>query len=623
MAEVNIPLATTSSSNSPPPNCAICLGTCTNKCFSDSCMHQFCFTCLLEWSKVKAECPLCKQPFTSIIHNVKSNNEYDEHIVEPSVHTRDDVLNDEYLYLPTTAQPSRHFQFRTTFTVDPRGELAIQQMLLTHHLTNSAYSPNYNYNYRHRHRRDATSSNFMSPTNFRRMVYVRNMWVTAPPDVTGRYRDVSPRFYRENPAAINRLVPWLNRELNALLEENTQQVMLLVDIILGHLNRHYIRGFFFKNLLREYLGSRTEHFIYELYNFMKSPYDMVGYDRRAIYYPHSSFIHTIPSDDSSNSSDSDITVVATTSAPNPNPFHRPTIEVIEINSDSSRDSDVIIHEPPPPVVVDLINTTDDDAAPAQTPQNLSRHDMETKKESTSSSESDVKPKHHLVSSKKEKRSREKYEKSRKKLKKSRSKSSRYIYTSTETAPSSSSSDSSSDSSRYKYYKRKRKQKTKKSNRAKHVSSSDSTDDEPLSEKLRKIKEHNSRKSKKKDKMKYYKHKHSKYSSSEEHEDSNDNHHKQPLTLKIQYYNPEVKTDVPSSSSEVSNHYQHNNNREDDDDDDRNNDSDKPLDFSMAAFAGPSYRSTSSPKIKKERCRLWYSRPHVYQSDDDDSATSEN
>lgn len=38
--------------DSPPPNCAICLGTCTNKCFTDCCMHQFCFNCLLEWSKV-------------------------------------------------------------------------------------------------------------------------------------------------------------------------------------------------------------------------------------------------------------------------------------------------------------------------------------------------------------------------------------------------------------------------------------------------------------------------------------------------------------------------------------------------------------------------------------------
>lgn len=39
---------------SPPPNCAICLGRCKNKCFTDSCMHQFCFKCLCEWSKVSA-----------------------------------------------------------------------------------------------------------------------------------------------------------------------------------------------------------------------------------------------------------------------------------------------------------------------------------------------------------------------------------------------------------------------------------------------------------------------------------------------------------------------------------------------------------------------------------------
>ena len=38
---------------SPPPNCAICLGKCKNKCFTDSCLHQFCFDCLLQWSRVK------------------------------------------------------------------------------------------------------------------------------------------------------------------------------------------------------------------------------------------------------------------------------------------------------------------------------------------------------------------------------------------------------------------------------------------------------------------------------------------------------------------------------------------------------------------------------------------
>lgn len=38
--------------SSPPPKCAICLGKCRQKCYTDSCRHQFCYHCLLEWSKV-------------------------------------------------------------------------------------------------------------------------------------------------------------------------------------------------------------------------------------------------------------------------------------------------------------------------------------------------------------------------------------------------------------------------------------------------------------------------------------------------------------------------------------------------------------------------------------------
>lgn len=40
-------------SGSPPPNCAICLSKCKDRCFTDSCLHQFCFKCLSEWSKVR------------------------------------------------------------------------------------------------------------------------------------------------------------------------------------------------------------------------------------------------------------------------------------------------------------------------------------------------------------------------------------------------------------------------------------------------------------------------------------------------------------------------------------------------------------------------------------------
>jgi hypothetical protein len=130
----------------------------------------------------------------------------------------------------------------------------------------------------HRRRRGDTSA-----TTFRRSVYNQNLWVYAPPDITGRYRDVSPSFFRNNPAARTRLVPWLNRELNALLYENTQQVMHLVDIIMDHLLRHHICSYMFRSLLYEYLSNKTDHFIHEFYNFMRSPFDMIGYDRHVIY----------------------------------------------------------------------------------------------------------------------------------------------------------------------------------------------------------------------------------------------------------------------------------------------------------------------------------------------------
>ncbi|XP_046638722.1 E3 ubiquitin-protein ligase Topors-like isoform X2 [Daphnia pulicaria] len=58
-----------------PSTCVICLQIITNKSFANNCLHTFCFECLLKWSEERAECPLCKGPFTAIIHNVKSDQD--------------------------------------------------------------------------------------------------------------------------------------------------------------------------------------------------------------------------------------------------------------------------------------------------------------------------------------------------------------------------------------------------------------------------------------------------------------------------------------------------------------------------------------------------------------------
>ncbi|XP_077558834.1 uncharacterized protein LOC144174188 isoform X5 [Haemaphysalis longicornis] len=52
---------------SPGTLCAICLGPLQDKSGTDSCSHTFCYTCLLEWAKVKQRCPVCKERFFKII----------------------------------------------------------------------------------------------------------------------------------------------------------------------------------------------------------------------------------------------------------------------------------------------------------------------------------------------------------------------------------------------------------------------------------------------------------------------------------------------------------------------------------------------------------------------------
>ncbi|CAG9859424.1 unnamed protein product [Phyllotreta striolata] len=346
------------SSSSPPPNCAICLGNFSNKCFSDSCMHEFCFKCLLQWSKIKPECPLCKQPFTRIIHNVKSNEEYDEHVVE--ITPPEEVLlidNEEnLLFLPRgqSQQSTRHhFHFRTTFTVDTNGEHAIQQMLLTHphiSVSTSGFVPPINVYHRRRVIREREST-----TSFRRSIYIRHLWAIPIPDVTGRYRDVSPSFFRVYPAARTRLAPWLNRELNAILYENTQLVMRLVDIIMEQLLRNHVRSRAFHNLLFEYLDSETEHFIHEFYNFMRSPFDMIGYDRHVVYSMNP---HTVTIDDGSESgNDSDVIIVGSS-----NPQEPVVIDLV----DSDSDDPIVVPDdsPTPPASIAVRDNTPEQEARA-------------------------------------------------------------------------------------------------------------------------------------------------------------------------------------------------------------------------------------------------------------------
>uniref|UniRef100_A0A3Q3F1V1 E3 ubiquitin-protein ligase Topors n=1 Tax=Labrus bergylta TaxID=56723 RepID=A0A3Q3F1V1_9LABR len=69
---------------SPDSKCPICLDRFNNLAYLDRCLHRFCFPCIQEWSHNKAECPLCKQPFTSILHSVLAEDDFKEYTPRPA-----------------------------------------------------------------------------------------------------------------------------------------------------------------------------------------------------------------------------------------------------------------------------------------------------------------------------------------------------------------------------------------------------------------------------------------------------------------------------------------------------------------------------------------------------------
>ncbi|XP_075501958.1 uncharacterized protein LOC142540010 [Primulina tabacum] len=60
--------------------CGICLseeGKRTVRGILNCCSHYFCFTCIMEWSKVESRCPLCKQRFATVCRTARDDGGHD------------------------------------------------------------------------------------------------------------------------------------------------------------------------------------------------------------------------------------------------------------------------------------------------------------------------------------------------------------------------------------------------------------------------------------------------------------------------------------------------------------------------------------------------------------------
>lgn len=271
---------------SPDSKCPICLDIFNNISYLDLCLHKFCFRCIHEWSKNKAECPLCKQPFNSIYHSIKSEQDFKKYDLQPMDNGSFGTFGGvRFRYRTTLTGVHRQMRGRTSpppdngvifeASINPpqqRQDRYIRRMMTRLAAKRRAASEG----------RAVSNVRVTEMINFRRELYRQGVRVRSVRD-GGRCRDTSAEFFRRNPACLHRLVPWLKRELMVLYGAHGSLVNIVQHIIMSRITRYDMEDGAIQEELRPFLQGRTEHFLHEFISFAKSPFNMEAYDQHAVY----------------------------------------------------------------------------------------------------------------------------------------------------------------------------------------------------------------------------------------------------------------------------------------------------------------------------------------------------
>ncbi|KAM6894574.1 uncharacterized protein PEZ65_022236 [Lycodopsis pacificus] len=350
---------------SPDSKCPICLDRFNNLAYLDRCLHRFCFPCIQEWSHNKAECPLCKQPFASILHSVRAEDDFKEYTLRPppanssvaatvamvaamASAARSDhqmrlmlrrhrggeattrrrrrgergggrrsgvwewYLDSPPLTLPPLPHPAvspvmteyseqgeELGEQRTRGGADMAERGVIFEGLTGLGGTVAPAAPNDRASRRlmtrlvarQRLQREGGTVRRLREREtvaFRRALYRNGIRVRGVPGVSGnqQQRDITAESFRRNPTHLNRLRPWLRRELTVLYGAHGSLVDIVQRIIMARVARHGLEDTpTIEEELRQFLLARTDHFLHELVSFSRSPLGLETYDLQAAYEP--------------------------------------------------------------------------------------------------------------------------------------------------------------------------------------------------------------------------------------------------------------------------------------------------------------------------------------------------
>ena len=322
--------------------CPVCLQVMKSKrkSYAPKCFHSFCYDCLLEWTKIKHNCPLCKRDLDRIVYEIESKYAFKEHYltVDPEADERRRTMTlplEIIGYRPAT-DPYDFFRRRAEHA---RVEPGAARDASDEEKLNSQHKACFLLN------REA------APPEFRSLVYL-NSWYANPTQtqaniqisqvdldnsqeevlddsdqesielaqtrqaiedatadqkplfvqykLVSKFRTISPKWFKNNPASTHRIMQFIYRELKALAAIATQKYRLnqsarhtLLTKMIELIKQLDIKSEQFFLEIGPFIRPTrvARHFIHELHAYARSTcHDLHDYDASVVYYSKADFL---------------------------------------------------------------------------------------------------------------------------------------------------------------------------------------------------------------------------------------------------------------------------------------------------------------------------------------------
>jgi len=263
--------------------CSICLvEPLENPAALNSCTHCYCFECIKKWSEKRTICPLCMAEFSHLYHDVQSNSVYKVFIVpKVSQTSSEDIdyilpwIHRRYMFWVSRFEHVRSQKY-APFGLCLFLDFFFSSRLMHDRLPRVAGDEN---------RSAAVLANCgVHTVRMQRILYERDI---RSSHISGIVRvDVSRAFFRNNAIEVQRLYPFIRRELIFLFGFNNRRLITpLTRAIVPLLGQPGLQNEMINVHLSPVLGKFTDRFLHELVSFARTNLDLSTYDSAVIFPP--------------------------------------------------------------------------------------------------------------------------------------------------------------------------------------------------------------------------------------------------------------------------------------------------------------------------------------------------